>query len=307
MTKGLHLGKHRGAGRLARKACTAAAGAMLIWLCSATPSFALNGLINVAGCTNCQTSADFAAAATAQAQSLVKVGLYVVTSLNFAATAYVRVNGTIRLACTGTPCTIKPGAQPMLSNVTTTFVDASGNSLAGQSEAALEAAFLAIDQTMYANFRTQGKLGGPIKVPPENTVSPLGSETWDVDANTAINNTVATETGQNPASFPLGTLVMVTWSDGTTAQFIRTNKEPTVLWVYVPGSMKDKAGNPITPVSGVKITNPNTSGAGSGSADPSIPNAPASINLIGVEYCKGSVTFSDGVSTIYVFITYFPC
>jgi hypothetical protein len=284
----------------------AAASGLLAFICSTAPSFALNGLINVVGCSNCQTSADFAAAATAQAQSMVKVGLYVVTSTNFAETAFVRVNGTVRLQCTGSPCTIKIGAPSFLSNVTTTFVDASGNSLAGQSEASLQAAFLAIDQMLYANFRTQGKLGGPVKVPPTYGISPINNEAWDVDANTAANNVIATQTGINPASLPLGTLIMVTWH-GTTAQFIRTNSVPSVLWVYLPGSMKDKNGNPITPVSGARITNPNTTGSGSGSADPSNPNPHSNTNLTGTELCKGSVTFSDGVSTVYVFITYFPC
>jgi hypothetical protein len=67
MKMGLHVAKRWGSSRLVRKAYMAAASGLLVWLCSSSPSFALNGLINVSNCTHCQTSADFAAAATAQA------------------------------------------------------------------------------------------------------------------------------------------------------------------------------------------------------------------------------------------------
>jgi hypothetical protein len=141
MVNGMHSWSILDARRFLKGLWTAIGSALVVWICSASPSFALNGFINVGGCLNCQTSADFAAAATSEAQSLVKVGLYMITSTNFAETAYMRVNGTIRLQCTGSPCTIKPGAPSYLSNVTVSFVDASGNSLSGQSEASLEASF----------------------------------------------------------------------------------------------------------------------------------------------------------------------
>jgi hypothetical protein len=288
-----------------KKLCAAVGGGLLVWMCSASPSFALNGFINVTGCQNCQTSADFSAAATSQAQALVKVGFYAVTSINFPETAYVRVNGTIRMECTGTPCTIKPGAPIRLSNVTTTFVDASGNSLAGESESALEAAFTAIDQMLFGNFRTQGKLSKVIPIPPAYGTTPIGNEVWDVDTNTGINVALG-NMNVNPATLPAGTIISVVWADGTTAQFIRTNSVPSILWVYVPGSMRDKNGNPITPISGTMVPNPNTAGAGGGNSQPAAPN-PATITITGTEYCQMGVTLSNGVDTIYVYIFYVPC
>jgi len=306
MTKGLHFATPWNANRSIRKVCIAAGSRLLVLICSSSPSIALNGLINVSSCTNCQTSADFAAAAAAQAESMVKVGLYIVTSLNFQETAYVRVNGSVRLPCNTTPCTIQPGEQPVLTNVTTSFVDVSGNSLAGQSEATLEAAFLAIDQTLYVNFRSGGPTGGkPIQIPPAISTTPINSESWDVDANTGINNVLQIQFGVDPAALPLGTLVSVQWQDGTTATFIRTNSVATLLWVYVPGSMRDKNGKPITPISGSAIANPNTAGPGSGAVQ--LPNSPIQAVGTGVEYCQLTVTLSDGSNARYVYIYYVPC
>lgn len=208
-------------------------------------------------------------------------------------------------AQTGTLCIILPGAQPYLTNVTTTLVDASGNSLAGNSEAALQAAFLAIDQTLFANFRTQGKLGGVVKIPPAYGTTPINNEVWDVDANTGI-NVALSNIGVNAGPLPAGTLVSVTWPDGTTAQFIRTNSVPSLSWKYVPGTMKDKNGNPITPVSGTMIKNPNTGGSGGGSTVP-YTNPPWLTTIHGEGTCQSSVTWYDGQSTYYVYVTFLPC
>jgi hypothetical protein len=131
-------------------------------------------------------------------------------------------------------------------------------------------------------------------------------EVWDVDANTGINIALG-NSGVNAGTLPPGTLVSVTWADGTTATFIRTNSVPSVLWVYVPGSMRDKNGNPITPVSGTLAANPNTGGAGGGTTQPAAPNPPSTMVVTGTEYCQVGATWSDGVSSIYVYITFVPC
>jgi hypothetical protein len=157
---------------------------------------------------------------------------------------------------------------------------------------------------LYSNFRTQGKLSRVVQIPSAYGTSPIGNEVWDVDANTGINVALG-NLGVNAGSLPAGTLVTVVWPDGTTAQFLRTNSVPSILWVYVPGSMRDKNGNPITPVSGTMVNNPNTSGSGSGSAQPPDPNG--NILVTGTALCKTSVTANNGVDTIYVFITYVPC
>jgi hypothetical protein len=274
-------------------------------MCSASPSFALNGFINVVGCLNCQTSADFSVAAASSAISLVKIGLYSVTSTNFAETAFVRVNGTVRLQCTGSPCTIKPGAPVYLSNVTTTFVDSSGNSLAGDSESALQASFAATDQMLFGNFRTQGKLGGPVKIPPAYGTTPIGNDVWEADTSTGIGLALAAM-GVDPGNLPMGTLITVTWQDGTTAQFIRSNSVPTLQWIYVPGSMRNKAGDPITPIAGTTIQNPNTSGSGGGYANPAVP-APGTVTITGGSSCVATATFQDGSGTTYVFKFIYGC
>lgn len=80
------------------------------------------------------------------------------------------------------------------------------------------------------------------------------------------------------------------------------------LWRYVPGSMRDEDGNPVAPTTGTIVSNPNTSGGGSGTATPPDPNG--QIVNTGTSYCKSAVNVYDdgsGVATLYVFTTYIPC
>jgi hypothetical protein len=134
-------------------------------------------------------------------------------------------------------------------------------------------------------------------------VSPIGNEVWDVDANTGINQVIP-----SPASVPTGTIVVVVWQDGTTAQFIRTNSVPTVLWVYVPGSMKNKAGQPITPISGTQTKNPNSGGTGSGVIIPTVTGSnPWYLQLTGGNTCTGTTTLTIPEEGDYIFQFYFPC
>src|SRR6202034_2467341 len=111
----------------------------------------------------------------------------------------------------------------------------------------------------------------PIAIPPAYGTTPINNEAWEVDTSTGIGQALL-NMNVNQGNIPMGTVVTVTWQDGTTAQFIRSNSVPTLQWVYVPGSMRNKARQPITPVSGTTIQNPNTSGSGGGIALPSVPS-----------------------------------
>jgi hypothetical protein len=161
------------------------------------------------------------------------------------------------------------------------------------------------DMQIYAQSRNSP----PIKIPPAYGTTPIGSEAWDVDANTGINQAYP----GNPGEVPLGTIIQVVWQDGTQAQFIRTNSVASLLWAYVPGTMKDKNGNPITPPAGTMNPNTKTNGAGSGSANfPGSGGSGLQITIQGGNLCTYKVTVSwidplDGAPQTLPGTSYGPC
>jgi hypothetical protein len=163
------------------------------------------------------------------------------------------------------------------------------------------------DQVFFGSFRAGGSLGKVIPITGEYGGSPIGNEAWDVDANTAINQYLATlPTPINPANVPTFTVISVVWQpSGITAKFIRTNSVPSLLWAYVPGSMKDASGNPLTPVSGALMSNPNAGAGGAGSGTV-LPTSPWTLTLSGGNTCSGSATATiDGID--YIFKFFVPC
>jgi hypothetical protein len=278
---------------------TALGGALLASVLVANPAHAANGFVFAANCANCQTSAQFVSAAVSAAQVQLLPGTYIVTSVPYPATAYVKVAGTLCF----TPL---PNMHAYLCNITTTLVDASGNSLAGQSEATLEATFAAIDLMFFGNIRKSGAINGVIKIPPTYGITPIGNEAWEVDTSNGIQNALWFTLGIDGGNVPPLTVVSVAWKDGTTAQFIRTNSVPTLLWKYVPNSMKDKDGTPITPIAGTTIQNPNTGGKGGGIVIPTVPT-PYYLYFQASQYCTATTTLDDGSGTVYQYVYYVTC
>lgn len=299
MLRTLFLNISRYCGTAIKTGRAALGCALLASVFVVNPAHAGNGFVFTVNCAACQTSADFVSAAVSAAQARAWPGTYVVTSVTYPATAYVNVAGTIFIGP-------MPQMKFYLLNITTTLVDASGSSLAGQSEATLEATFAAIDLMIFGNIRKSGAINGVIKIPPNYGTTPINSETWEVDSSNGIGNALWTTLGVDQGNLPMGTLVSVVWQDGTTAQFVRTNSVPTLQWVYVPGSMKNKNGQPITPVSGTTILNPNPGGTGGGASVPGVP-APRTIIFLGSKACVGEQTFQDGTGAIYVYDFFIPC
>jgi hypothetical protein len=217
-------------------------------------------------------------------------GLIAASNPNQPVSALVRVTGTFLFTRSGF------GSRCWSQNSgTMSAVKPNGTSIVTDAD------LTATDQVLFGPLRGSGKLAGPVKVSVGYGASPINDEAWSVDANTGINIQIS-----NPAAVPIGTVIVVVWYDGTTAQFIRSNSVPSLLWVYVPGSMKDKSGNPITPLSGLLILNPHSAGSGSGIV-PIASGANSSLQSIGGNYCSGSATLTIPDDETYVFIFYYPC
>ena len=72
--------------------------------------------------------------------------------------------------------------------------------------------------------------------------------------------------------------------------------------------MKNKAGQPITPVSGTLMKNPNSSGTGSGVIIPTVTGSnPWYLQLTGGNTCTGTTTVTIPDDGDYVYQCYFPC
>jgi hypothetical protein len=115
-----------------------------VWIC-ADSAYALNGFSYATSCSSCQATADFTAAAAAEAYNQGVPGLYQVVSQSQASSASVRVQGHYG----------GNGKYADTLVVTASFpVDGSGNSLAGQPEAYLESYYGVVDQMTF------GTVGG---------------------------------------------------------------------------------------------------------------------------------------------------
>jgi hypothetical protein len=248
--------------------------------------FAATNDVFAIACPNAVHVADFTTCVRLWEQGQGTIGMVVASSPTIAATAMVRVTGTFKLSCPHGDCSYVDGVYtPLMPDGTVITTDAQ---------------LLTTDQTIYGTLRGEkGAPTAPIKLPSEYGGSPIGNEAWSVDANTGINIVVS-----NAAQLPIGTLVMVVWQDGTTATFVRTNSVPSLLWAYVPGSMKDKNGNPITPVTGVMINNPKSGGSGGGVI---IPNSPYPLQFLGGPTCTGTATVTIPDDATYVYTFFLPC
>ena len=113
--------------------------------------------------------------------------------------------------------------------------------------------------------------------------------------------------GIDPGSIAVGTLITVTFSDGTTAQYIKASSTSSYQWTWT-GVAHNKAGQLIRR-DGSVIANPNTTGDGGGTYNgPGYgPGAPDWFHMEDPGLCQfgGSISFADGDQLVS--FGYGPC
>ena len=205
---------------------------------------ALNGYIRVTACPNCSTSAQFAAHAVIQATTLVRTGTYAVMSQNYDRTAYVRVTGTIKTK-------IREGLpESELVDAVGVVIDTEGGAVTSDTQ------FDQLDQVLFGVNRSNPIT---VRVPSNYAVSFIGN----------IDEEIVPGIGQglilkaiNPASIAAGTVITVTFEDGTTAQYVKASATATYQWTW-NGVAHNAQGQRINRDGSLK-SKPNSGGAGGG-------------------------------------------
>ncbi len=253
---------------------------------------AANGFSYISSCA-CKTTADFSNAAAAASGTPQKSGLYTVISSSTAETAFVSVRGEIK--------TIHGGGHGW-QVLSTTPVDASGNSLAGQTESAQEDEYGAIDlQLMMAQRSSDFPIIGDLNLP--------GFFSTD---DYAISAAYFNSLGNLVQDLNGNTMVTLTWNDGSgivaVYQVVWLGTDHTKVANFALKFISaTQHGKPITRA-GVPIPNPNNSGAGGGGA--TLPGYYANSGVTWIFagnpicYASGSIDFGDGPETIGGYV---PC
>jgi hypothetical protein len=248
-------------------------------------------------CTNSPVHvADFVTCARAFEIKNGKTGLLIVVSPTAALSALVQSTGTYTLSCSGIFC--------LYSGGTLTPVNMDGTPLT------LDSQLTAVDQTLFAQMRAASILSKPIPINPDYGGSYINNDALAEDTSSGISNYLYVQNLVNPNNVPVGTVVTVKWSDGTTAQFVRVTTSGSIQWAYKPGTAKNSNGQPINP-DGSLVTNPATSGTGSGVANPVVTPSPGydwSISVNPLPFCSAEVDVDDEDGNLLLgSIGFFPC
>ena len=221
-------------------------------LCIYNSAYALNGYTNVSTCASCKTTADFTAAAIAQSNVEGVKGTYLIVSESNASQAFMKVTGEFD----------NIDGERIWNPEAATPVDGSGNSLAGQSEATLEAFYQLLDQMNFGTSRD-----APFWLNASNPQQALLPTSFGLSSDEQVSDVIDyLDTG--PSDPSIGYICLVTFPNGDTAQFQLTQTGSSKLdnvWTWVPGKAWDKNGNQLKR-DGSRATNPNTGGGGVGSA-----------------------------------------
>jgi hypothetical protein len=169
-----------------------------------------------------------------------------------------------------------------------TPVDSSGNSLAGNSESANESFFATLDQVIFAANRSAPQT---VTVPDDYTSTFINSTEGEVSPGIGAGLIAM---GINPAQFPVGTLITVKFTDGTTAQYIKASGGGSYQWTWT-GIAHDSQGH-LMLRNGQRVANPNTAGNGSGSFSAPGYSNPDWFYLNAPGFCQygGEISFDDG-------------
>ena len=264
-------------------------------LCIFSSAYALNGFTNVSTCASCKTTADFASAAIAASRDEGLAGYtYLIVSVSNASQAYMRVTGEYD-RIDGERIWNPEAASP---------IDSSGNSLAGDSEASLEAFYQLLDTLNFGTSRD-----APFWLNASNPQQNLLPTSFGLSSDEQVSD-VIDYLNNGPGFASKGYICLVTFPNGDTAEFQLTTQGTTRegnVWTWVPGKAWDKNGNQLNR-DGSKATNPNTSGTGNGEASVRGSGAGSawSWQIEGNDQCDFKTTITvDGEDTGYNNIS--PC
>jgi hypothetical protein len=124
-------------------------------------------------------------------------------------------------------------------------VDATGASMAGLSEASQESTYTALDQTIFGANRSAPTA---LDISEEYASSFINST--DEEVSPGIGSALI-HLGVNQATIPLGTVITVTFPDGTTAEFVRISTTSSYQWGWngvahnANKQLIDRSGNVI--------------------------------------------------------------
>lgn len=273
------------ASQRARKFINALLPAISVFLIG-SQAHALNGYTRVTSCPNCASSAEFAAHAVAQAQTLVKTGTYAVLSQNYDRTAYVRVSGTIKTK-------IREGLpESELVDAVGVVIDMEGGTITS------EAQFDQLDQVLFGVKRSNPIT---VKVPTDYAFSFISN--LDEEIIPGIGQALFLK-GINPASIAAGTVITVTFDDGTSAQYVKASATATYQWTW-NGVAHNAQGKRINRDGSLR-NNPNTGGVGGGEARST--RGANTFRLLGGSSCGASGSISQNGVTFQNYVyNYLPC
>lgn len=249
--------------------------------------------VTAISCPNALHVTDFNTCAKDAAQGNLRTGLYVTTNPSSPLSSLVRVTGTI------SGCDRKPNCR--LIGVTTIPVKLNGDPISTDADLNV------VDQGLFAQLRTTSELTRPIDVPKDYGVSYINNSALAEDTNSAINFVLYITRALNPNSVPVGTVVIVKWSDGTTAKFVKVSNNNSIQWAMVPGSARNAAGQPINP-DGTPIANPHGGGDGGGTVNPITDPNYWTIYDTGGRNCSGLISIFDRINGSSIDMVFFyPC
>jgi hypothetical protein len=191
---------------------------------------------------------DFGTAALQQAQALVQPGTYVVSSRNYPRTGYVRVTGS-----PGYECDQWGECEYVLQNAYAQLLGENGAPISTAAE---------LNQVDEATFiASRAEKIPPLPINPTYAGSFINSD--DAFVSPAIGQALLVA-GINQGYLPIGTVVIVVFQDGTSAQY-RKVCQCTEMWIW-NGKAWNAQGKRITR-NGTLVSNPNTTGQGTGASD----------------------------------------
>lgn len=208
---------------------------------------AINSDVWILPCANCSAVNDFRLAAMQAAASPAAPGLYIVSSQSMPRTAYVRVTGTPHQICD-----MDGVCSDYLGAIQATVIDETNTAVTGTGK---------LEEIDVQTFGL--KRGAPLPTVTMNTAYASSFiNTEDDGLMSPWINVELSLRGINVGLLYEGTLVMVKFADGTSAQFFKyCNCDDMWHWT---GRAWDAQGRPMNR-DGTLKSNPNTSGSVRGS------------------------------------------